>query len=114
VRVPLLDPNVNIDVAARLLKGYLEKLCSASSAGTITASFQSDLASGCDIRAFCCGRGSCDSVVTYNAPRCLIQVLSGIWNNGPLSTGVRDIPSESPNGYNHGLWAGYLDGIFDP
>jgi hypothetical protein len=58
---------------------------------------------------------SCKEAVNYNAPRCLIQALSAVWNNGPkLATDVNDIPNQSPNGYNHGLWAGYLDGVFDP
>jgi hypothetical protein len=53
-------------------------------------------------------------IVNYNAPRCLIQALSAVWNNGPkLATDVKDVPKESPNGYHHGAWAGDHD-VFAP
>ena len=111
----LTIPQFNIDVSARLLKGYLDKICKSAGSGTMTASFRNDVAPGCNLGDFCCRKGkSCKDIVNYNAPKCLIQALSSVWNNGPRLTTVNDIPNRSPNGYNHGIWAGDLDGVFDP
>lgn len=116
IRQQLIDAKVNVDIASRLLKSYLEKLCSTASSGAMTSSFKNDVAPGCNLGDFCCRKGkSCKEMVNYNAPRCLIQALSAVWNNGPkLATDVNDIPNQSPNGFIHGQNAGYLDGVFDP
>jgi hypothetical protein len=106
------DPN--IEAAAQLMKIYLDKLCDDAQNGRLSDSFIGGLAYGCNIGAFCCTKQQCSKAVIFNAPRCLIQAMAAMWNNGPGLARLNNIHKKAPNGWKHGNWAGELDGYFDP
>jgi hypothetical protein len=106
-------PDINIDMAGRLMSKYLKKLCQQSAVGQIGSSFQDHvLGSGFDLASFCnrCGRAS-DDIVGMDVPYNVIAAMAAIWNNGPGITQVKDIPVNAPNAHIHSQNAQQLDGL---
>jgi hypothetical protein len=116
LRTDLRGRDFNIDIAARLVREYLNQLCKKATGGEFTKSFERDIIQGgCEISDYCCLNASqCSARQGYNAPECLLRAMGAIWNAGPRITSVEDIRGGSPNTYFHADYAGLLDGVFDP
>ncbi len=113
VRATLMSDAGNVEAAARLMRNYLDQMCAAARAGTMSQSFSVGVAGGCRVSDFCCAAGASGAnCAAINAPRCLIEAMAAAWNNGIGIMNVSDIAGQSPNAFTHALNASLLDDVF--
>lgn len=81
IRSSLNDNDQNIEAAARLMNKYLRGMCQASQSGSMSASFNNRIATGCKIPDFCC-QTDCKRAVEMKVPKCLVAAMAAQWDFG--------------------------------
>ncbi|MCM8538320.1 MAG: InlB B-repeat-containing protein [Lentisphaeraceae bacterium] len=113
------DDAFNIDIAARLIKGILTKMCKAAKSGGLTDSFHKPSGAfytkSCDIKDYCCLMNNCMKVVNLDVPDCLVTRVAAAYNTGRTKNGkylwqYDDIDKKFPNAVTHGGNASILNG----
>jgi RHS repeat-associated protein len=108
VRPALIDPELNIEAAARLLKLYIGKFCSDQGSGKIPRAVLGRMGQKCDLSSFCC-RPACDGVFS-EVPNCLIELFAAQWNYGTRPEGfdiwtVRNLVEDAMDGPVYQSWS---------
>jgi hypothetical protein len=105
----------SVDIAARLMRKYLNELCGRAKTGKFGKGLQSSMIYyGCDATKLCCSGAfsDCGKIVDYTPSDCLVKLMTAMWNSNRAVLDARDPVTEDNfgNAYNHAMFAGaFLD-----
>ena len=95
----LRDDNDNINALAKIVRGYLDKLCKASSDGNLGKVFNERVGASCLTKATCCSMNSqgCNSFANSKVDSCLVKALQGMHDVGEGYSTIDQLPESKLN-----------------